>query len=77
MAEVIELKISSLSLSEYALSAWTELTDAGLNPLDGLLQIQSEIEGYGSDYKSDEIERALRLISQWRDMAKSLRARFH
>lgn len=75
MAEAFALKIERLSLSEYALLAWTRMTDAGINPLEGLLWIQAEIEDYSSDYKSDEREKALRLIAQWTVMAKSLRSR--
>lgn len=77
MAQVLTIKSGRKSLSEYALYAWTAMTDAGVNPLEGLAQLQYEIEGSGSAYMADEKKYALRLIEKWKAMAQATKARLH
>lgn len=77
MAQPLTMKSGNVSLSEYALHAWTAMTDAGVNPIDGLLQLQYEIEGSGSAYMADEKSYTLRLIEKWKAMLNATKAKLH
>lgn len=77
MKQTFRMKDDSRSLSEYALNTWAAMTDAGMNPLDSLFQIQSEIETSHSAYDVSEKENALRLIDRWKGMLRTARGRYH
>lgn len=73
---MLELDYDAQPLSEYALMAWTRLTEQGLPPVDTLSLIEAQLRCQRSRPPRESAQ-ALRLIGKWREMVGNARARLH
>lgn len=74
---MLELDYETQSLAEYALAAWTRMTDQGFAPLDSLALIEKQLRRQQQIKPCGDSEQAIRLIDKWRALVGQARSRMH